>query len=369
MNRFILMAVSFRWERYQIFFTMLKFYISLERSLKTIICLLYSLLLLPLGFLSAQEETPSICLIIRKYYRGEREFAERVRIAGERLNWKVKISDIHSFQSAHCHYDWILTLVPGKEFSFRYNDYLILFDPVNHYFNKDGRLNKKYQGYDGYLTTYENTDLLSEDIEKKEQFYPKRWYPTAHYRPYRKVTPTRLFYFIGNWGDRLFNQRYLIMQRALAQTNYVHIFGNPAVGKSYGKAFKGTINHDGESVINTISEMGVCLVLHSEIHIEHEIPSGRIFEAAAASAVIISDLNPFVMKHFGDAVLYVDQALSGEEMFKQIDAHMAWIQNHPEEALNMAQRAYQIFEENFLLENQLKDFSDFRESLKFVNKD
>ncbi|PJD95007.1 MAG: hypothetical protein CK425_09690 [Parachlamydia sp.] len=347
-----------------------QFHIGLGGNL-IIIRIFYGLLLLPLCFLYSQGGTyskPSICLIINEHFRGEREFAERMRIACERLSWKVAIYDPDSFKKADSHFDWIFTLVPDKEFSLKYDDYLILFDPVHHYFNQDGHLNEKYRGYTGYLTTYGNSELLLEDIKyKKKQFYPKRWYPTAHYRPYRKVTPTRLFYFIGHWGDRYYNHRYQTLQNELAQTNYANLFGNPSTGVSYGKAFKGDIKYDGESVINLISEMGVCLVFHSKTHIQHEIPSGRIFEAAAASAVIISDLNPFIIKHFGDAVFYVDQELSGEEMFKQIDTYMAWIQNHSEEALKMAQRAHQIFEEKFLLENQLLDFNNFRESLQFVD--
>ena len=319
----------------------------------------------------SQEEARfkhSICVIVNESFRGEREFAERLRIAGENLNWKVEIVDLHSFKKTDCHFDWIFTLVPDKEASLSCDDYLVLFDPDHHYFNSDGHLKKKYLGYAGYLTTYENTDLLLEDIDKKRQYYPKKWYPSVQFRPYRQVTPTRLFYFIGHWGDRYNNNRYKTLQYKLAQTDYANLFGKPSFGISYGQAFKGDINYDGESVINFISDLGVCLVFHSKTHIQHEIPSGRIFEAAAASAVIISDLNPFIIKHFGDSVLYVNQELSGDEMFRQIDAHMSWIQNHPEEALAMAQRAHQIYKDNFLLENQLLDFNDFRESLKFVDR-
>ena len=103
-------------------------------------------------------------------------------------------------------------------------------------------------------------------------------------------------------------------------------------------------------------------MLHSESHHKYKIPSGRIFEAVAASAVVITDRNPFVMEHFGDSLLYIDQTLSGDEMFNQIDAHVMWIQNHPEEALEMAKRAHQIFEEKFLLEQQLLQFDEFHRS-------
>jgi len=334
----------------------------------------YGLLLLPLCFLYSHDivHSRSICLIIREDFRGEREFAERIKIACETLHWKAEIIDVSSFKGSDRHYDWILTLVPGKQCSSTENDYLILFDPEHHYFSHDGHLDKNYLDYAGYLSTYKNTYLLLEDINYKNNLHLKRWYPTVQYRPYQKITPTRLFYFIGHWGDRYDDMRYQTLQKELAKKTYTNLFGDPSTGISYGNAFKGAIKYDGESVINLISEMGVCLILHSKTHLKYEIPSGRIFEAAAASAVIISDLNPFIIEYFGDSVLYVDQELSGEEMFEQIDAYMAWIQNHPEEALEMAKRAHQIFEENFLLEPQLLDFDKFhysKTSLKFKDND
>ena len=323
----------------------------------------YSLLLFSSCSLNSHDiplSQRSICLITRGEFRGEREFAERIRIACENLRWGVEIADIALPPLSSRSYDWVLTLVPGRSFKSSNNDYLVLFDPVHHYFNQDGRLNGDFHYYAGYLATYKNTNLLLADIEyQPKRLYPKEWYPTVQYRPYQKVTPTRLFYFIGHWGNRRDDMKYQLLQKELAQKKYTNVFGNPAQGIVYGDAFQGAIDYDGESVINCITEMGVCLVLHSETHLQHKIPSGRIFEAAAASAVIISDLNPFVIEHFGDSVLYVDQELSGVQMAEQIDVHMVWIQNHPEEALMMSQRAHQIFEERFLLENQLLDFDHY----------
>jgi hypothetical protein len=318
----------------------------------------YCLLLLPVCLIYSNDEIVdgrSICLIIREDFRGEQEFAERIKIACKNLNWKVTIVNFSAFVDLDPHYDWILTLVPGKESISKENDYLILFDPVHHFFNM-GRLKKEYLDYAGYLTTYSNTDLLLKDVKYQNRVYHKRWYPSVQYRPYQTVNPTRLFYFIGHWGNRRDDIKYQKLQHELAKRDYTNLYGKPAFGITYGPAFKGPIEFDGESVINLISELGVSLILHSETHRNNKIPSGRIFEAAAASAVIISDLNPFIIEHFGDSVLYIDQDLSGEEMFEQIDAFMIWIQTHPEEALLMAQRAHQIFEENFLLESQLLDF-------------
>lgn len=310
-------------------------------------------------------ETPPqrrICLIINREFRGEREFAQRVRIACENLNWKIRISDTFPSKRMSRHFHWILTLVPKVAPYTLSNNYLVLFDPLNHYFSSDGKLHKNFLNYRGYLATYQNTELLSEELASRDQaLYPKPWYPTAYYRPYQKVTPTRLFYFVGVWGNRV-NERHIILQNKLAQEEYTYLFGFPEVGKDYGEAFRGAIKYDGKSVIECIGQMGVCLIMHSEVHNQHAIPSGRIFEALAASAVIISDRNPFVVEHFGDTVLYIDEELSGEEMFEQVNEHMMWIKENPEEALEMAEGAHDIFEEKFLLEQQLLDFDRFVES-------
>lgn len=306
------------------------------------------------------EKKRSIGIIVHEKWRGEREFAERVRVACERLNWTAKIYFAQNFKDKKHVHDWFLTLVPIKNCCERHNNYLVLFSPELLLFDKTGHLRKDYKNYTGYLSAYANTELLLEDLGGDNQLlYPKPWYPTVQHRDYQRIDPKFLFYSVGQWGNRVKDKKYQIMEEQLSEKDYAKFFGNPLYGKKYGPAFQGPIPFDGVSVLNRITEQGVCLVLHSDIHLNHGMPSGRIFEAASASAVIISDLHPFVLEHFGDSVLYVDQELSGEELFEQIDGHMEWIRNHQEEALQMAESAHQVFEEHFVLENQLLDFNRF----------
>ena len=318
------------------------------------------LFLFPQPYLYTQTRTPSICVVIRESYLGEHAFAKRIQKACENLNWRMHLHLMDSKSIKYKNYDWVLTLVPGVQPIFRNNSYLAIFDPEKIYFKADGHLKKSYLKYAGFLTTYTDTSMILEDLENEtDRLYPKRWYPTVQYYPYREVVPDRLFYLLGHWGVRVYDSRYKKLQELLATKSYTNFFGSPIVGKSYPKSYRGVISFDGERLINTISQMGVCLVLHSKTHLKYSIPSGRIFEAVAASAVTISDLNEFVIEHFGDSVLYIDQTLSGEEMFKQVEAHMEWIRENPQEALEMAKKAHQIFEEHFLLENQLLDFDHF----------
>lgn len=302
----------------------------------------------------------AVGLLILSEITGEREFSERVRIACRRLSWETKVfHDRKQVKSV----DWVWVFDPYVEKPAG-EAYLMLFEPNQVFFECSGHLKRKYRDYTGYLATYADRMLLLQDVKgDKKRVFPGRWYPTVHYFPYQTVTPNALIYFIAAWGNRVREERYKVLQEELAKTSYARLYGSPRAGKKFGPAYRGTIPFDGESVIRRIQEAGVALVLHSDDHLLSATPSSRIFEAAAASAVIISDLNPFVIENFGDSVLYIDQTASGLEMAQQIDAHMNWIQAHPEEALSMAERAHQIFETHFLLEEQLQAFKTWRDSL------
>lgn len=105
--------------------------------------------------------------------------------------------------------------------------------------------------------------------------------------------------------------------------------------------------------IEAIRKNGIYLLTHSDFHIKASNPSVRLFEATAANAIIISDMNPFTIKNFGDNILYFDQTADAETMYKQVKAHIDWIKENPEEAKSMANRAHKIFLENFTLEKDL----------------
>lgn len=319
-----------------------------------------------LGMLSfsaiLESKVKSVGIVINSIWTGEYSFALRLESACKNLGWNVTFLDSENKTHSKKKFDWILTLIPTKKdnpnFSYSPN-YLVLFDPINHYYDAECNLREEFSNYFGYLCTFKGP--LYEKIRNHKRAYPYPWFPTSQYRPYREVVPKRLFYFLGQWGNRLYDAEYKALERCLAEKSYICFFGNPDYGLIYGESYKGFIPFAGESIQDQIAESGVCLVLHSDIHNKYGIPSGRIFEALAASSVIISDRNPFVKKHFGDSVLYIDQTRSGEEMFSEVDIHMQWILSHEEEAQKMAKRAYEIFCKNFLLEDQLLNFDKWHQ--------
>lgn len=108
------------------------------------------------------------------------------------------------------------------------------------------------------------------------------------------------------------------------------------------------------------------LLLHSQQHLEGGAPTGRIFEAAAANTVIISDKHPFIMQQFGDNVLYIDMEQTGEEIFAEIDSHIQWVKDNPEKSKEMANNCHQILLEKFTLEAQLQKLIDLNDELNLV---
>jgi spore maturation protein CgeB len=137
----------------------------------------------------------------------------------------------------------------------------------------------------------------------------------------------------------------------LDQLPYFKVWGRKDYFGSL-KSYQGIFPEEHKYAIGHVQNDGMILVLHSAEHILSSVPSGRIFEAAAASAVIISDRHPFVVREFGDSVLYIDQNASVEEMYKQIVQHVEWIHSHPKEAEKLARKSHHIFVDKFTLEKQ-----------------
>jgi hypothetical protein len=152
------------------------------------------------------------------------------------------------------------------------------------------------------------------------------------------------------------SQRYHDFYINLESKNILNAYG-PSDSWFFLKkgAWKGVLSFsiDDFSVINQIQKHGICLVTHSSYHLESGVPSCRIFESAAAGALCISDKHPFVIENFGDSVLYFDHTASAKEMSRQVEEHVRWARNNPEEAQLKANQARKIFDERLSLRPQV----------------
>lgn len=227
--------------------------------------------------------------------------------------------------------------------------------------------------YTGYLVPFNNINIVGQACKtRNKKFVGMRWFPTVHKVSYPPPQPRKLFYNGGS-GILRNSEKYKQLFTKLATTDYLYLINDlvyaelmPIKDNTFKQHFiddrqwkkdigttEELIPFDGVSLLNVHNKAGVSLLLHSEAHLPYGSPTGRIFEAAAANSVIISDKNQFIIEHFGDNVLYINVEQDADEIFAQIDAHMQWIFTHTAEAQAKAQRCHDIFLEKFTLEDQI----------------
>jgi spore maturation protein CgeB len=121
------------------------------------------------------------------------------------------------------------------------------------------------------------------------------------------------------------------------------------------------VGSDSNDIIELIHDNGIFLLMHADRHLMDQISSSRLFEAAAANVIIISDKNQFVIDNFGDNILYFDHNKSTEEQADEIIKHVEWIKKNPEKAKEMANNCHKIFLEKFTMEKQLVKLAKMHE--------
>ena len=125
------------------------------------------------------------------------------------------------------------------------------------------------------------------------------------------------------------------------------------------RSYSGSIPFDGISITKEISKCGIALVLCSDDHRKYNVVTNRIYESAAAGAIVIADKNQFIEDNFGDSVLTIDYSSGDQEdALTQIREKILWIKNNKKEALEKAQKLQKIFLDKFALEKQLKNIID-----------
>lgn len=298
-------------------------------------------------------------------YIGDREVAWRIKIAGERLGWKVTVDESEGYNTYHSKLDWVICMLPNNQLTNPHcPSYLLVFHPHN-FLNKKREFLPFYEKYEGYLLTIHDRDSLEKGLKKSnKEFHAIPFYPTVFEVPYRKVDPKELVVMIPVWGNRFKDPNFRALYKLLSQSGFTKFYGPNPNKQLVSSGYMGAIPFDGVSVINVLQKHGVVLVLHSDIHNAEGIPSSRIFEAAAASCVIISDENAFVREHFGDSVFYVDTSLPAECIFEKIQEYIDIISLDPDFALEKAKKAHQIFMKKFTMENQLRNLDQMHQNLK-----
>ena len=174
----------------------------------------------------------------------------------------------------------------------------------------------------------------------------------------------KLFYVGVNMEDKSSRNesRFSDLFKALDRKKLIDIYGplknNGTKSWEGYSCYKGEVPFDGRSIIKKISEAGICLALNSVVHNLNHTVSNRIFEAAAAGAVIISDDNSFVRKYFGDSVFYVDIAKKEDELVGDILCLIDYITANESIAYHMACESQKIFLKYLTLDHYVKNIID-----------
>lgn len=302
----------------------------------------------------------------------EDEVIERLKIAARSLD--IECLAVDSFarllhpphtQLTQDDVDFVLSLHFETPKQFDIFSFVTLWNPLLFYHDRG------YRKYTRHLLTHD--DFLScasasgdDHVLRHISNDPKRAGP--HFRFYPTLSgpilepalgQRKIFYAGINW-ERMNNGpgRHDGLLSLLDRTGDLQIYGPKIFGgvdvwEGY-KSYVGPVPFDGVSIVRLIHQAGISLVLSSPAHRQAEMMSCRIFESAAAGAVIICDENPFARRHFGDSLLYIDAQLPPEEAYGQVRSHFEWIRSEPAKALRMAKQAQEIFREKFRLDTYLE---------------
>jgi hypothetical protein len=326
---------------------------------------------------------PAKILVV--WYRGigEQETIERLKIVGKRLGlelhavstkpkfyirWFVKDPVATARNELKPDFllsiqDWVMHY-PGLP------NYMTLTLGTERYLSADENgamkfTNPEHEKFEALLPSFKDIDQLQAAYERNGKKYQGfAWYPTSYVTYYPIATPNKLFYSGGFlWDKTRGSQKYKELFVKLDQAKYFAVSGPKKKWRHTPNSALGFIPINGVSLLEAQHKAGISLLLHTQLHLNGGAPTGRIFEAAAAKTVIISDKHPFIEKYFGDNVFYVDITQDAEAMFQQIDGYMQWIYANPEQAQTMAENCNRIFTQQFSMEAQLQRLIDLHHSL------
>lgn len=304
---------------------------------------------------------------------GEVQAIHRLAKAARNLGWECLVVDEYN-KHPECikefKPDFVISLHQEiKPLQNSVPHFLYVHHALNVYLDKQKKLNTKQfpniLSYDGFIEVTPNIDPIRQAFisKYKKPFYSTKSVFSVPGRGFNNSVKARLIYWGSTW-DKARREYYKPFYDLLDQTGYLDIYGPAWSWEKMGlNSYRGLLPMDDHSVIDRISECGIALVLHSHVHLNGGVPTSRIFEAAAASAVIICDQHPFVKKQFGDAVLYIDPNQAPEKVFKQIDDHVKWVHANPGKAIALARKAHTIFMERFTLESELLKIGQLYEKI------
>lgn len=323
---------------------------------------------------------------------GEYSYAEYFKYAGERMGWEVNIYVVSEFNSCvrdviEFDPDFMLvitrdnSIIDDRLWAHDSKKYLIEMSPLR--FLRDYNVLSKGSPYkvnsvfsglinkaDAILISAKEVDYYRIIVNRANKLFNGLMIlplaPTTNYNP---AEPKGIVWFNRMLGDFTYPDNYQRFIKLLSENVPMKVYGKNLFSTYLAPGVYDGYIPSANDILPAIRQNGIYLLTHADRHIKEGVPTLRIFEAVSANAVVISDKHPFSMEHFGDSFLYFDQNSDGEAMYKQVKAHFDWIQNNPEKAKSMADRAHKIFLEKFTLEKDLIRIAKMHEYIRTKEKE
>lgn len=276
-----------------------------------------------------------------------RRFLEAARRTGHQAYEVVTSDDIHD-----CKPDFVLV---NHEFTPKLTPYFTvgtMWGPYS-YVLKDARKLRAVLSYDAYLVGSKKVENYLDALEAatgvpkpRSDFY---FLPTALCNDfeYRELSDRRTLAYIGVHWDGLRHNQFL---KRLYDHRLINIYGPVGSWKDYPEAYRGSVPFDGNAVTLTLRKHGVVLCIHKDEHRIADTPSMRMFEAAAAGCVIITDEIPFAKRTLGDSVFHIDLKDPPELNLQKVAGILKWVDANPAHANEMARRSHEILNKEFSIE-------------------
>ena len=241
--------------------------------------------------------------------------------------------------------------------------YVALWNPIDFY----------YSSFNGYFGNIANTlthhDALScyadivdhqfirnskklNKLHEKPYFYLSHSNAGPYYEPDGK-NRDKIFYCGINWDkNNTNNGRFGDIFKILGKKEIIEIYGPERYWKGITKAYRGFIPFDGISLIKVMSKNLLGIAFSHKAHIESKMISSRIFELVSAGVLPICDQNEFVIKHFGDLVLYCDTTKN--DIIEQIEKHYTWAKQNPDKVNEMVIKLQDLIKDKYNIAKQIE---------------
>ena len=297
-------------------------------------------------------------------HTAELELTRRLRICAERLSIDIEVVET-SREIADCTAEFLLSLHEVSPKLTGLTTVGALWNPPSG-IRQDPTRCDFITSFDGYLSGSASvTDFLVGQTSRF-QSPPKpiadfRFLPSSPRNIAHATTHDALVYLGVHWDG----PRHGDFLDELVGQNLIQLYGPEAAWRHAGEAYRGGIPFDGVSVIQRLAQHGIVLCLHRDAHVNDDTPSMRLFEAASAGCLIISDAIPFARDTFGEAIFILPDG-AGRAAF--VRDKLAWARGNPGKARDMANACRAIFDKHWALDALLPKVVRFGRDLSIRSK-